>query len=183
MSCVSTPLMPADQERCANVIARIEDLRSTKKSDQQHSPQSGSPNPHGTDPHECQLKRTTSFSEHRLDDLERVQDSNATGTHQCRLWRDTEKSRFAAAETLDVLHSSHISVSRLKRRSTKLHGDGTLDDSACDEIWDLIKRIDPYAVEITVEHWIEAKMSAAQRDGVSFSYFIDELHRRSIQGA
>ena len=50
--------------------------------------------------------------------------------------------------------------------------DALKDYSEHDEMWQLIKSIDPYTVEDTIEQWIEAKRLDADLDGVSFNYFI-----------
>jgi len=55
--------------------------------------------------------------------------------------------------------------------------DQSVKEPACGEtrdVWHVIKTIDPYATEKTIEQWIETKKLDAERDGVSFSYFIEE---------
>lgn len=51
--------------------------------------------------------------------------------------------------------------------------DRTVEESTCNEVWQLIKTIDPYAIEKTIEEWIEKKSIDADRDGVSFDYFVE----------
>ena len=70
----------------------------------------------------------------------------------------------------------------MAERTSMIHHDNPLvkkkdafipeDYSEHDEMWQLVKSIDPYTVEDTIEQWIEAKRLDADLDGVSFNYFI-----------